>query len=291
MPVENILKIKDWFHPDGFPISVERRDPQGAFEPHSHEFAEVVIVTDGKCLHVSGQDSWELTAGDVFVIVGQREHEYRNLEDLKLVNILYQPGQLAMQLQDLPSVAGYHALFTLEPSQKPRPQTKRRMRLNAKEMALLLELVARLEGELESREPGFGFMATATFMQVIGLLSRTYGRNPSTDGKALLRIGEALSHLERNIQHEVDLEDLARIAHMSRRSFLRVFQSATGTSPVAWVIGRRITRACNLLRQTDKQVTEIAFEVGFNDSNYFTRQFRKITGVAPREYRLRQATE
>jgi AraC-like DNA-binding protein len=289
--VENILKIKDWFHPDGFPISVERRDPQGAFEPHSHEFAEVVIVTDGKCLHVSGQDSWELTAGDVFVIVGQREHEYRNLEDLKLVNILYQPGQLAMQLQDLPSVAGYHALFTLEPSQKPRPQTKRRMRLNAKEMALLLELVARLEGELESREPGFGFMATATFMQVIGLLSRTYGRNPSTDGKALLRIGEALSHLERNIQHEVDLEDLARIAHMSRRSFLRVFQSATGTSPVAWVIGRRITRACNLLRQTDKQVTEIAFEVGFNDSNYFTRQFRKITGVAPREYRLRQATE
>jgi AraC-like DNA-binding protein len=286
--VKNILKIEDWFHPDGFPISVERRDPQGAFEPHSHEFAELVIVTGGKCLHVSGQDSWELTAGDVFVIVGQREHEYRNLEDLKLVNILYQQGQLGMQLHDLPSVAGYHALFTLEPSQKPRPQTRRRMRLNVKEMALILELVARLEGELESRDPGFGFMATATFMQVIGLLSRTYGRNPSPDGKALLRIGEALSHLERNIQHNVDLEELARIAHMSRRSFLRVFQSATGTSPVAWVIGRRITRACNLLRQTDRQVTEIAFDVGFNDSNYFTRQFRKITGVAPREYRMRQ---
>lgn len=291
VPVKKVLKNEDWFHPDGFPISVERREPQQAFDPHAHEFAEVVIVTGGKCLHVSGQDSWELTAGDVFVILGQRVHEYRDVEDLKLVNILYQPGQVEMQLHDLASVAGYHALFTLEPSQKPRAKTKRRMRLNGKEMALVLELVERLEGELEVRDPGFGFMATATFMQIIGFLSRAYGRNPSSDGKALLRIGEALSHLERNIHHDVDVDELARIAHMSRRSFLRVFQSATGTSPLAWVIGRRIARACSMLRQTDKQVTEIAFEIGYNDSNYFTRQFRKNTGVSPREYRMRQRGE
>ena len=74
---------------------------------------------------------------------------------------------------------------------------------------------------------------------------------------------------------------------MSPRSFLRVFRSATGTSPLAWMLGQRINRACMLLRQTDKPVTEIAFDVGFNDSNYFTRQFRKATGFSPREYRKR----
>jgi AraC family L-rhamnose operon transcriptional activator RhaR/AraC family L-rhamnose operon regulatory protein RhaS len=131
-------------------------------------------------------------------------------------------------------------------------------------------------------------MATASFMQIIGLLSRWYGRSPSPDGKALLRIGEALSHLERNISNAVNLEELASIAYMSRRSFLRVFQSATGTSPLAWLNGQRINRACSLLRHTDKQITEIAFEVGFNDSNYFTRQFRKTTGLSPREYRMRR---
>jgi AraC-like DNA-binding protein len=52
--------------------------------------------------------------------------------------------------------------------------------------------------------------------------------------------------------------------------------------------GQRINRACSLLRHTDKQITEIAFEVGFNDSNYFTRQFRKTTGLAPRDYRMRR---
>jgi AraC family L-rhamnose operon transcriptional activator RhaR/AraC family L-rhamnose operon regulatory protein RhaS len=107
----------------------------------------------------------------------------------------------------------------------------------------------------------------------------------------LLRIGEALSHLERNIHQEVDLEELARIANMSQRSFLRVFQSAIGTSPLAWVIGQRINRACRLLRRSDRRITEIAFDVGFNDSNYFTRQFRKVTGFSPRDYRQRHGAE
>jgi AraC-like DNA-binding protein len=287
-PVKRILKINEWFHPDGFPISIERREPQESFEPHAHEFAELVIVTGGKCLHVTGQDSWEMTAGDVFVIAGPSEHEYRDLVDLRLVNILYQPNQLKMGLFDLPSVAGYHALFTLEPTQRSRQATKGRLHLNPKELAQITELVERLEVELKTREPGFGFMATAAFMQIIGLLSRCYGRSPSPDGRALLRIGEALSHLERNIHREVNLDELASIAHMSQRSFLRVFQSATGTSPLAWVIEQRINRACGLLRHTDRRVTEIAFDVGFNDSNYFTRQFRKITGFSPRDYRMRQ---
>jgi AraC-like DNA-binding protein len=288
--VRRILKIDEWFHPDGFPISVERRDPQEHFEPHAHEFSELVIVTGGKCLHVTGSESWEIAAGDVFVVAGQREHEYRDLVDLRLVNILYQPNKLKVSLFDLPSVAGYHALFTLEPSRNIRQPTKGRLHLTGKELSQVIELADRLDSELKNREPGFGFMATATFMQIIGYLSRCYGRNPSPDGRALLRIGEALSHLERNIHREVDLDELANIAAMSRRSFLRVFQSATGTSPLAWVIEQRITRACNLLRHTDRQVTEIAFDVGFNDSNYFTRQFRKITGLSPRDYRMRQGS-
>ena len=289
--MKRILTIEDWFHPDGFPISIERREPQPAFESHSHEFAELVIVIGGKGKHVTGQDSWEITTGDVFVITGSREHEYRDLKNLRLVNILYQPDQLKMRLMDLPSVPGYHALFTLEPTWKPRQLAKGRLRLNARELAQILESVDKLDHELGTREPGFGFMARAAFMQIIGLLSRCYGRNPSPDGKALLRIGEALSHLENHIHLPVNLEKLASIANMSQRSFLRIFRSATGTSPIAWQLNQRIQRACSMLRSSDKRITEIAFDVGFNDSNYFTRKFRQATGFTPREYRLRKARD
>ncbi len=286
--MKRILRINEWFHPDGFPISIERREPQEAFGPHAHEFAELVIVTGGKGLHVTGGDEWELTAGDVFVIAGPREHEYRNLRELRLVNILYQPKQLKLRLMDLPSVPGYHALFTLEPGRRQKNGAKAPLHLGGGELARITAWVDRLEEELKIRDPGFGFMAMTAFMLVIGELSRAHGRGRTPDGKAMLRIGEALSHLERNIRNEVHLEELANIANMSRRSFLRVFQSATGTSPLAWLIGRRIGRAASLLRHTDMRVTEIAFEVGFNDSNYFTRQFRKVTGRSPREYRLKR---
>ncbi|MCP5543969.1 MAG: helix-turn-helix domain-containing protein [Akkermansiaceae bacterium] len=285
-PVKRVLRIDDWFHPDGFPISIERREPQEDFGPHTHEFAELVIVLGGSGLHLSGNDSWKLGVGDVFVIAGPREHEYRDLDELRLVNILYQPKQLNMRLLDLPSVAGYHALFTLEPARRTRQST--RLRLGGRELARVTEMIDRLDEELRAREPGFGFMATASFMHIIGLLARSYGSSPSPDHRATLRIGEALSHLERHIHEDVNLDELANIAHMSRRSFLRVFQSATGTSPLAWRINQRVQRACHLLRNSDKRITEIAFDVGFNDSNYFTRQFRQITGQSPREYRMRR---
>ena len=73
-----ILKNEDWFHEDGFPIAVERRDPQEAFGIHTHEFSEIVVVTGGEGLHVTGEDSWPLTTGDVFVIGGSRPHDYLN---------------------------------------------------------------------------------------------------------------------------------------------------------------------------------------------------------------------
>jgi AraC family L-rhamnose operon transcriptional activator RhaR/AraC family L-rhamnose operon regulatory protein RhaS len=149
----------------------------------------------------------------------------------------------------------------------------------------IVAITDRLEKELNERQAGFGFMAMAALMQIIGMLSRAYGRAPTPDGRALLRIGEALSFIEQNIQAEVDVDGLAKIAQMSKRSFLRAFQQATGSSPIAWLIELRIQRAAALLRRTKKSITEIAFDVGFNDSNYFTRQFRKMTGTTPRDYR------
>jgi AraC-like DNA-binding protein len=72
---------------------------------------------------------------------------------------------------------------------------------------------------------------------------------------------------------------------MSKRSFLRAFQAATGKSPIAYLIQLRINRAASLLRRGDDSITDIAFLVGFRDSNYFTRQFRKVFGTSPRAYR------
>jgi transcriptional regulator GlxA family with amidase domain len=141
--------------------------------------------------------------------------------------------------------------------------------------------------EQEAREPGHRFLELSWLMQIIGYLSRCYGRH-SREGRAaaLLRIGEAISHLEASFAGPVRLERLAEIAHMSVRTFLREFRSAMGTSPIDHLVRLRTARAAELLlKAPELNVTEIAFRAGFRDSNYFSRMFRKALGVSPREYR------
>ena len=279
------LKRKDWFHPDGFPISVERRDPQESFGIHSHEFAEIVIITAGSGVHVTGKESYPLNTGDTFVIGGSRQHDYHSLNHLCLVNILYQPDKLNLRTYDLRTLPGYHALFTLEPAWRQRHQFNGRLCLKPLEMSVVLVMVDKLDEELRTRSSGFKFMATAAFMQIVGYLSRCYAKSKSPDSRALLRIGEAISYLETNYQATIDLDRLAQIAHMSKRNFIRSFQAAMGTSPIAHLVQLRVHHGASLLRRTNQSITEIAFEVGFTDSNYFTRQFNKLIGLTPSQYR------
>ena len=279
------LRSKDWFHKDGFPLAVERRDPQGAFGLHDHDFSEIVIVTGGTGTHVSGKISWPLSAGDAFVIGGKRAHAYRDVRKLGLINILFQPGKLRMELQDLSTLPGYHALFSLEPLWKQH--FKSRLHLPPKKLALVAGLVDQLDEELQARKGGFGFLATALFMQIVVFLARSYTQEKNPDSQALLRIAEAISHLETHYNEEVEAADLARIAHMSQRSFFRVFQAAMGMPPMAYLLQLRIQRAAALLRDSALTITEIAYEVGFNDSNYFTRQFKKHFNQTPKQYRTK----
>ncbi len=279
------LRAKDWFHPDGFPLAVERREPQEPFGLHTHDFSEVVVVTGGRGMHKIGKDAWPLSAGDAFVIKGRDAHAYPDPQELSLINVLYRPERLKWDLADLGSLPGYHALFTLEPQWRRRHQFNSRLHLPPAEIGHVLGLIDQLDAELRARGPGFGFMATALFMQLVAYLSRAYGRSRSPDSQALLRIASAIAHLETHYAEEIELDDLAGMAHMSKRSFLRTFQAATGQPPIAYLIQIRVNRAADRLRATDDPVTEVAFAVGFQDSNYFARQFRRVMGVTPRAYR------
>jgi transcriptional regulator GlxA family with amidase domain len=145
-----------------------------------------------------------------------------------------------------------------------------------------------LDEELDKRGSGFKFMATAVFMQMVGYLSRCYAQAKHPDPRALARIGPVIDYLEVNCQEPLNLDGLARIAHMSKRHFVRSFQAAMRISPIAYRVHLRVTRAAALLRRTELSVTEVAYQVGFDDSNYFARQFHKVLGLTPSQYRRQQ---
>jgi AraC-like DNA-binding protein len=72
---------------------------------------------------------------------------------------------------------------------------------------------------------------------------------------------------------------------MSKNHFLRVFKQCYKTSPTDYLIRLRLSKALELMAESDRTVSEIAYEVGFSDSNYFTRQFRRVYGQPPTAFR------
>ena len=82
-----------------------------------------------------------------------------------------------------------------------------------------------------------------------------------------------------------DLEEYARQANLSPNGFCRMIRRETGRTPGEWIALARLTRAKRLLQETDMPVLDVAFAVGLSDQSYFSRFFRKQTGMTPVKFR------
>jgi AraC-like DNA-binding protein len=84
------------------------------------------------------------------------------------------------------------------------------------------------------------------------------------------------------------VDDLARDARMSAAQFYRSFRQEIGLSPIVYLRNQRIDQAKRRLAESIDSIKEIAEQVGYSDQFYFSRDFKKNTGVSPSEFRLRE---
>ena len=286
------LRSADNFPEEGFPLRIMRctadRPPvSGAASVplHSHEFHELVVVLSGSGRHVTTSDEYPLETGDVFLIRGAEAHAYADTEKLRYVNILFDPQALRLPRRDLKRIPGYHVLFKVEPKLRRDHRLRGCLKLATGQLAETSRLIALVEAEVAERRPGYRFMAVTHLMQMIGYLSRCHSRSEEPARRPLLKVGEVLSHVERHYGDRITVDELCEIADMSESSLARTFHSVVGGPPMDYVIRVRGGKAAGLLRQDGMRVTDVALRCGFSDSNYFSRQFRRVMGHSPREHR------
>ena len=105
----------------------------------------------------------------------------------------------------------------------------------------------------------------------------------------LARLRRVRDRIDREYAEPLDVEALARGAHMSAGHLSRQFKLAYGESPSSYLMTRRIERAMTLLRRGDLSVTEICFEVGCSSLGTFSTRFTELVGVPPSVYRVQAA--
>jgi AraC-like DNA-binding protein len=104
----------------------------------------------------------------------------------------------------------------------------------------------------------------------------------------LARLRRVRDRMDREYAQPLDVEALARDAHMSAGHLSRQFRLAYGESPYSYLMTRRIERAMALLRRGDLSVTEVCFEVGCASLGTFTTRFTELVGMPPGAYRRRE---
>lgn len=99
------------------------------------------------------------------------------------------------------------------------------------------------------------------------------------------RIVDAINAISENIGKSVAVDCLAENARMSKDHFIRLFKQELGTTPMQFIIERKMTTAKLMLSSENISVKEVAYSLGYYDLSYFTRLFRHHVGMTPRQYR------
>nr|WP_154892690.1 helix-turn-helix domain-containing protein [Paenibacillus xylanexedens] len=278
----------NWFTSDlQFPFYIQYGGHEEDTELHQHvDFSELVIVLNGNATHVVHTEEYFIKKGNAFVINGSTPHAYRDPHDFKICNIMFRPEMLASIGPDLKKSNGFQALFVLEPYYRNIHSYPGKLALPIPSLEYVESLIAVMIEEYHSQLQGYQTMLLSRFTELVVYLSRHYDtQEKGMEGNHLMHLANAISYMEDHYLEPLTLEEIAGKSNISVRHLNRIFRSYYQMTPIAYMLTLRLERACSLLKHSGLTITQISYECGFNDSNYFTRQFRRAYGVSPKVYR------
>lgn len=276
------FSLNDYAPDPAFPCHIEEMTCTGDVPLHGHrDFTEIVFVRGGSALHRSGVEEYLLRRGDVLVADEGAVHGFFQPRDFRLCFLRFRLDALIPPQADLLLSPGFRALFLPQGRGADAPR-----RLLHPESAAWHRLETALDAALEEyrrQQPGYRTCLQGQLTAMLVHLARLF----EAQGPAQAASGgaeRALAYLEDHFTEEIALSELARIAGISPRHLDRVFSETYRLTPRAYMTRLRMARAKTMLG-TDRPITEIAFDCGYADSNYFSQVFRRYTGMTPQQYR------
>ncbi|QYR23245.1 AraC family transcriptional regulator [Paenibacillus sp. sptzw28] len=258
------------------------------FECHWHDEAEFLVVLQGEALIQVDTEYFTVRAGEAVFIDGGDIHaalEAGGGTPTILCAVVFDASWLASGSYDSVQM---HYITPLIERKKTFP--RRIFPVTEMEKGLLANL-AKIVAAYESRQPGFEILTKGLLYLMLSDLSAEDGaacdrsETGAADNAKIERLKTVIVYMQKHFQRPIRLHELSSLIPMSEGQFNRFFKAMTRTTPIEYLNAYRIKRAGEYLMMSDKKISAIAMDVGFDNLSYFIKVFRQTMKCTPSEYR------
>jgi len=242
-------------------ILIMRQQTEQRLPSHQHHKAQLLLVYGGIAYLQTRENDFYIPSNHYLWIPQNYPHNLMfNTQDLYIINI-YFPMEIT---------SGFYDELGIYPVSRI--------------LSEMLSFSESWQGEYHHGSWEFEFLNTMKNMLARENLKKFSIQLPTTDDPKLIAI---VSDLRSRLNEDLSLESMAKKFGMSVRSFTRLFQSKLHVTFIQYLKMLRIIRAMELIKDTDLNMTEIAYEVGYSNIAAFSNNFLQLTNMRPSEFKMR----
>lgn len=251
-------------------ISQDQYSPTWNSSLHTHGCAELFFITDGHGRFRTQDSEFPVSIRDLIIINTNVPHTELSQWDSPLEYIV-------LGVENLETMAAGAEGYTML-----------HLHHGWDELMSCLHLMLR---EAHGAQPGFEDACRNLLKVVLIQLGRQGEAALSAEaagGRASRECDLVRRYIDNHFKEDLKLDQLAELAHLNKFYLAHAFRQEFGTSPINYLISRRIAESRFLLRETDHNLSLIAQIVGFSSPSYFSQCFSRVEGITPMEYRKRR---
>lgn len=279
--------IKDKMHldpvyPFSFSKQILKKEDNCEDSFHWHSYFEITYVESGQGYYLVNGKKYSMQAGDIIIFNNVEPHGWGvDNEDMLVDVIVFSTDFVADHMRSL----DYEYL---------NPFVERggnfKNKLNGED-TITQDITASIHNiakEWVRKEQGYHLMIKSDVLRMLTLLLRYYQKEGIPEESlqekkiAMKRLEEVFFAIENKYAEKLSLNEMARSVYMSPNYFSAYFRKVTGISYSEYLTNVRIIKVKEMMISSDKSVTEIAIDCGFNNMSNFYRQYKKVTGSTPR---------
>lgn len=253
---------------DNIPLSIYRNN-NFSYRAHWHTELELIYVESGSIWVCINNDRRKLVAGDLAISTSGDIHYYENHHDSQIILLIFKPeffGLAADWPQPRQLASSFFTHSEIEPIFK-----------NILDAILL---------ESRNRDNFYELFIKSKVLELSAsilryLPTKTLNNNQANNYSKLRALQEILLYIENNFTEDISLQTIADLFKMDPFNLSKSFNSVTGRNLRTYINTLRVSKAKNLIKNTNKPLIEIAFECGFNSVRTFNRAYKNLNGVTP----------